>query len=77
MLRLYEQLLRLYPAPYRRQFADDSPATRETNYLVIGTFASRDWANTNYGRKIEHAVELRESGCGISIISEEYWKRFV
>jgi len=58
-------------------FADDSPATRETNYLVIGTFASRDWANTNYGRKIEHAVELRESGSGICIISEEHWKRFV
>jgi NAD-dependent DNA ligase len=58
-------------------FADDSPPTRDTNYLVIGTFASRDWANTNYGRKIEHAVELRESGSGISIISEEHWKRFV
>jgi NAD-dependent DNA ligase len=58
-------------------FADDSPPTRDTNYLVIGTFASRDWANTNYGRKIEHAVELRESGSGICIISEEHWKRFV
>ena len=58
-------------------FANDSPPTRDTNYLVIGTFASRDWANTNYGRKIEHAVELRESGSGISIISEEHWKRFV
>jgi len=58
-------------------FADDAPPTRDTNYLVIGTFASRDWANTNYGRKIEHAVELRESGSGISIISEEHWKRFV
>ena len=58
-------------------FADDSPPTRDTNYLVIGTFASRDLANTNYGRKIEHAVELRESGSGISIISEEHWKRFV
>ena len=50
---------------------------RNTNYLVIGTFASRDWANRNYGHKIEHAVELRESGSGISIISEEHWKRFV
>ena len=57
--------------------AEDSPPTRDTNYLVIGTFASRDWANTNYGRKIEHAVELRESESGISIISEEHWKRFV
>jgi NAD-dependent DNA ligase len=58
-------------------FADDSMPTRETNYLVIGIFASRDWANTNYGRKIERAVELRESNSGISIIPEEHWKRFV
>jgi hypothetical protein len=58
-------------------FAADSPPTHETDYLVIGTFASRDWASTNYGRKIERAVQLRESGCGISIISEEHWKRFV
>ena len=58
-------------------FAGDSPPTRDTNYLVVGTFASRDWVNTNYGRKIEHAVELRESDSGISIISEEHWKHFV
>lgn len=55
-----------------------STPTRKTNYLVIGLFASRDWANTNYGRKIERARELRdECGSGISIISEEYWKQFV
>jgi NAD-dependent DNA ligase len=58
-------------------FPSDSPPNKDTNYLVIGTFASRDWANTNYGRKIEHAVELRELGTGISIISEEHWRRFI
>ncbi len=57
--------------------ATDSAPTRETHYLVIGIFASRDWANTNYGRKIERAVELRASGSGISIISEEHWKQFL
>ncbi len=55
----------------------DSAPTRQTHYLVIGLFASRDWANTNYGRKIERAVELRDSGSSISIVSEEHWKRFV
>lgn len=55
----------------------DSAPTRSTRYLVIGVFASRDWYNTNYGRKIERAVELRDSGSGISIISEEHWNRFV
>jgi NAD-dependent DNA ligase len=55
-----------------------SAPTGKTHYLVIGLFASRDWANTNYGRKIERARELRdENGSGISIISEEYWKQFV
>tara|TARA_R110002096_G_scaffold42144_31_gene113860 strand:+ start:1837 stop:2493 length:657 start_codon:yes stop_codon:yes gene_type:complete len=51
--------------------------THSTSYLVIGVFASRDWYNTNYGRKIERAVELRSEGTPISIISEEHWKRFV
>jgi len=55
----------------------DASPTRESNYLVIGLFASRDWAHTSHGRKIERAVELRESGSGIAIISEEHWKRFV
>lgn len=55
-----------------------SAPTGKTHYLVIGLFASRDWANTNYGRKIERARELRdEVGSGISIISEEHWKQFV
>lgn len=57
--------------------AVDSPPTRESHYLVIGLFASRDWAHTNHGRKIERAVELRESGSGIAILSEEHWKKFV
>jgi hypothetical protein len=55
----------------------DSAPTRGSHYLVIGVFASRDWANTNHGRKIERAVELRDSHSGIAIISEEHWKRFV
>jgi hypothetical protein len=55
----------------------DAAPSRDSHYLVIGIFASRDWYNTNYGRKIERAVELRDSGSGIAIISEEHWKRFV
>jgi NAD-dependent DNA ligase len=55
----------------------DSAPTLTTRYLVIGVFASRDWYNTNYGRKIKRAVELRDSGTGISIVSEEHWKRFL
>lgn len=55
----------------------DTAPTRITNYLVIGVFASRDWVNTSHGRKIEKAVQLREKGTGIRILSEEHWRQFV
>jgi NAD-dependent DNA ligase len=48
-----------------------------THYLIIGAFASRDWYNTNYGRKIERGVEIRSNGHPISIVSEEHWKNFL
>ena len=47
-------------------------ATR-TNYLVIGTFGSRDWVHTPFGRKIEKAVGLRTSGIPIAIVAEDHW----
>jgi len=55
----------------------DGFPTQTTRYLIIGVFASRDWYNTNYGRKIERAVELRSAGHPISIVSEEHWRRFI
>jgi NAD-dependent DNA ligase len=57
--------------------SSSSMPTSKSHYLVIGIFASRDWITTHYGRKIERAVELRESGSGISIISEEHWLQFI
>jgi NAD-dependent DNA ligase len=55
----------------------DTAPTKTTNYVVIGVFASRDWVNTSHGRKIEKAVQLRDKGTGLNIISEEHWKQFV
>jgi NAD-dependent DNA ligase len=46
-----------------------------TSYLVIGCFASRDWKFSNYGTKIDRAVELRDQKTSISIISEETWTK--
>lgn len=54
-----------------------SPPRLDTHYLVVGLFASRDWAFTNYGRKIERAVELRNQSTGMAIISEQHWKEFI
>lgn len=57
--------------------ASDSPPTTQSHYLVIGTYATRDWVTANYGRKIERAVRLRKNGSGIAIISEEHWRKFL
>jgi NAD-dependent DNA ligase len=51
----------------------DSAITKSTNFLVIGTFGSRDWIQTSYGRKIEKAVSLRQKGVPIAIVSENAW----
>ena len=48
--------------------------TQKTNYLVIGTMASPDWIVENFGRKIQKAAEMAQSGdFEISIIREADW----
>ncbi len=47
--------------------------TRKTKYLVIGTFGSRDWIQTSFGRKIEKAVQYRDSGSPLVIVAEDHW----
>jgi len=51
----------------------ESSVTRRTNYLVIGTFGSRDWVHTSFGRKIEKAVEYRNAGQPLAIVNEDHW----
>lgn len=51
--------------------------TRSTDYLVIGTFGSRDWVHTSFGRKIEKAVQYREVDRRLSIVGEDYWVRCI
>lgn len=48
--------------------------TQKTNYLVIGTMASPDWITANFGRKIQKAAEMAQSGdYQVSIIREVDW----
>jgi hypothetical protein len=53
------------------------------DYLVIGTLSSDQWRHTSYGRKIEHAVKLRDSqnprtyGEKIAIIHEDHWAKYM
>lgn len=53
-----------------------SGVSGRTDYLVIGTFCSRDWIHTSYGRKIETAAEMRKTTGGINIISEDLWAEY-
>lgn len=48
--------------------------TQTTNYLVIGTRASPEWITENFGRKIQKAADMANSGeYEISIIREVDW----
>lgn len=45
----------------------------KVSYLVIGSIGSEAWIHSTHGRKIEQAVEFRENGLPIVIISEQHW----
>lgn len=47
--------------------------TKKLNYLVLGTYVTDSWAHENFGRKIEKAMQYRDAGVPISIITEEHW----
>ena len=47
------------------------------NYLVIGTLSSREWAHTSHGRKIEKAIDYKNKGRSVLIISEEQWVKYL
>lgn len=47
--------------------------TQQTDVLVIGYYATESWKHSAYGDKIRRAVEMREYGVPIAIVSEEHW----
>lgn len=51
--------------------------TQRTRVLVIGEYATEDWSQSSWGRKIEKAVKWRSEGVPISIVSETHWRRFM
>lgn len=48
--------------------------SKKLDYLVIGEIGSRDWIHSTHGRKIEKAVELRNGGARLAIVSERHWQ---
>lgn len=53
----------------------EDAVTQQTSFLVIGTFSSRDWVSSSYGRKIQKAVRLRADGFALRIVGEDHWAR--
>ncbi|MEL0584428.1 MAG: BRCT domain-containing protein [Candidatus Thiodiazotropha sp. (ex. Lucinoma kazani)] len=47
--------------------------TKKLNYLVLGTYVTDSWAHESYGRKIEKAMQYRDDGVPLVIITEEHW----
>ncbi len=50
-----------------------SKINKTLNYLVLGKISSRDWKHSTHGLKILKAVQHKENGVNISIISEKDW----
>lgn len=47
--------------------------TKKLNYLVLGTYVTDSWIHESYGRKIEKAMNYRDEGVPIQIVTEEHW----
>lgn len=47
--------------------------TKSLNYLVLGTYVTDSWAHETFGRKIEKAIEYRNAGVPLYMVSEEHW----
>lgn len=50
-----------------------SGVTKKLNYLVLGSYVTDSWAHETFGRKIEKAMEYRDLGIPLAIVTEEYW----
>lgn len=47
--------------------------TKQTNYVVVGSHVSPDWAYGNFGTKIDKACDYINQGVPIAIIRESRW----
>lgn len=49
--------------------------SKKVHFLVVGSIGNEQWLHSSYGAKIKKAVELRNSGVPIAIISETHWQQ--
>lgn len=48
--------------------------SKKVHFLVVSSIGNDQWLHSSYGTKIKKAVELRNSGVPIAIISETHWQ---
>ena len=51
--------------------------TKKLHYLVIGNIGSETWRHSSFGAKISKAVEYRDSGVPLAIVSESHWAAYL
>ncbi|WP_027907698.1 BRCT domain-containing protein [Pseudomonas taiwanensis] len=51
--------------------------SKKVDYLIVGSIGNEQWRHASYGTKILKAVELREAGAPIAIVSEDHWQNAV
>lgn len=47
--------------------------SKALDYLVLGSYVTDSWAHETYGRKIEKAMQYRDDGISVAIVTEEHW----
>lgn len=52
-----------------------SGVSKKVSYLVIGSIGNEQWRHSSHGVKIVKAVDLRDAGAPIAIISEDHWQK--
>ncbi|WP_025770889.1 BRCT domain-containing protein [Thioalkalivibrio sp. HK1] len=57
----------------RRGGINLASVTRNLDYLILGDYVTASWAHETFGRKIEKAMQYRDAGVPLSIITEEHW----
>lgn len=51
--------------------------TKKLRYLVIGNVGAEVWLHSSFGTKIAKAVEYRDQGVPIIIVSENHWVKHI
>ncbi|MDZ7663111.1 BRCT domain-containing protein [Thiohalophilus sp.] len=49
--------------------------TKSLNFLVLGTYVTDSWSHESFGRKIEKAIDYRDNGVPLAIVTEEHWAK--